>query len=109
MLPSSLKYCHVKLILLQVVDEKNALVLISKASECIVNDKVIFISKGTKYTILKSSIAQEMESLLHYIEWRLENSYALIVWKTIKFAEEINKKMAEEYFEYYIEITTQPF
>ena len=90
-----------------VVDEKNALVLISKASECIVNDKVIFISKGTKYTILKSSIAQEMESLLHYIEWRLENSYALIVWKTIKFAEEINKKMAEEYFEYYIEITTQ--
>ena len=90
-----------------VVDEKNALVLISKASECIVNDKVICISKGTKYTILKSSIAQEMESLLHYIEWRLENSYALIVWKTIKFAEEINKKMAEEYFEYYIEITTQ--
>ena len=90
-----------------VVDKKNALVLISKASECIVNDKVIFISKGTKYTILKSSIAQEMESLLHYIEWRLENSYALIVWKTIKFAEEINKKMAEEYFEYYIEITTQ--
>ena len=90
-----------------VVYEKNAMVLISKASECIVNDKVIFISKGTKYTILKSSIAQEMESLLHYIEWRLENSYALIVWKTIKFAEEINKKMAEEYFEYYIEITTQ--
>ena len=90
-----------------VVDKKNALVLISKASECIVNDKVICISKGTKYTILKSSIAQEMESLLHYIEWRLENSYALIVWKTIKFAEEINKKMAEEYFEYYIEITTQ--
>ena len=90
-----------------VVDEKNALVLISKASECIVNDKVILIAKGTKYTILKSSIAQEMESLLHYIEWRLENSYALIVWKTIKFAEEINKKMAEEYFEYYIEITTQ--
>ena len=90
-----------------VVHEKNAMVLISKASECIVNDKVIFISKGTKYTILKSSIAQEMESLLHYIEWRLENSYALIVWKTIKFAEEINKKMAEEYFEYYIEITTQ--
>ena len=90
-----------------VVDEKNAMVMISKASECIVNDKVIFISKGTKYTILKSSIAQEMESLLHYIEWRLENSYALIVWKTIKFAEEINKKMAEEYFEYYIEITTQ--
>ena len=75
-----------------VVDEKNALVLISKASECIVNDKVICISKGTKYTILKSSIAQEMESLLHYIEWRLENSYALIVWKTIKFAEEINKR-----------------
>ena len=89
------------------VIEKNSMVLISKASECIVNDKVIFISKGTKYTILKSSIAQEMESLLHYIEWRLENSYALIVWKTIKFAEEINKKMAEEYFEYYIEITTQ--
>ena len=90
-----------------VVDEKNALVLISKASECIVNDKVICISKGTKYTILKSSIAQEMESLLHYIEWRLENSYALIVWKTIKFADEINKKMAEENFEYYIEIKTQ--
>ena len=90
-----------------VVDKKNALVLISKASECIVNDKVIFISKGTKYTILKSSIAQEMESLLHYIEWRLENSYALIVWKTIKFADEINKKMAEENFEYYIEIKTQ--
>ena len=90
-----------------VVHEKNAMVLISKASECIVNDKVIFIAKGTKYTILKSSIAQEMESLLHYIEWRLENSYALIVWKTIKFADEINKKMAEENFEYYIEIKTQ--
>ena len=48
-----------------------------------------------------------MKSLLHYIEWRLENSYAMIVWKTIKLAEDINRKMSEEYFQYYTEIKTK--
>ena len=89
------------------VVEKNAVVLISKASEYIDNGKVVLISKGTKYTILKSYIAQEMKSLLHYIEWRLENSYAMIVWKTINFAEDINRKMGEKYFQYYTEIKTK--
>ena len=48
-----------------------------------------------------------MKSLLHYIEWRLENSYAMIVWKTIKLAEDINRKMGKEYFQYYTEIKTK--
>ena len=48
-----------------------------------------------------------MKSLSHYIEWRLENSYAMIVWKTIKFAEDINRKMGEQYFQYYTEIKTK--
>ena len=89
------------------VIEKNAVVLISKASEYINKNKVVLISEGSKYTILKSSISNEMKSLLHYIEWRLENSYAMIVWKTIKLAEDINRKMSEEYFQYYTEIKTK--
>ena len=89
------------------VIERNAVVLISKASEYIDNDKVILISKGSKYIILKDSIGEEMKSLLHYIDWRLENSCAMIVWKTIKFAEDINRKMGKEYFLYYTEIKTK--
>ena len=62
---------------------------ILQASEYINKSKVVLISEGSKYIILKSSISNEMKSLLHYIEWRLENSYAMIVWKTIKLAEDI--------------------
>ena len=83
---------------------KNAVIYSTKASECIENDQVILISKGTKYKIPKKTISQEMKSLLHYIEWRHENSYAMVVCKTNKIADDIKRIMDKKDFSYYNDI-----
>ena len=89
-----------------IVDEKSV-ILTSKATENIENDKVILIREGLQYKILKSSIRKELESLLDYIEWRQENSYAFVVCKTIMFAEKMKKMMGKKDFPYYQEIKTR--
>ena len=84
--------------------EKDAVVLISKASEYIENNVVILASKGSKYRISKESIKNDMQSLMHYIEWRLENSYAMILCKTVILADEIKNAMDKMNFSLYNEI-----
>ena len=84
--------------------EKNLVIFTTKASEYIENDEVILISKGLAYKLPKKAIIREMKSLLHYIEWRHENSYAMVVCKTNKIADDIKRIMDKKDFSYYNDI-----
>ena len=48
-----------------------------------------------RYMVHKTSIQNDMKSLLNYIEWRLENSYEFILCKTVALADFIKMNMSE--------------
>ena len=62
---------------------------------------MILDSLGSEYRIPRESIKNEMQSLMHYIEWRLENSYSMILCKTVILADEIKNMMDKTNFSSY--------
>ena len=59
-------------------------------------DSVIYVSNKRKYRILKRSIQRDIKELLHYIEWRLRNSYEYILCNTVILADNIKENLGKE-------------
>ena len=71
-------------------------------------DTVLFISgQSIKYRIFKQKIKRDMESLRHYVNFRLENSLELIIAKTVQLANNIKISLSVEDFPSYALINSK--